>query len=119
MAKTTVQKRRSIGAPETVEKKAAPKYTQLATLPKTAARCKDEGIGLTEYQLRVLCKMELLPHVRYGHKFFVYWPTLLKFLESGNAGSGAPPANSTPEEYGKIEKIPEDLPPFGKVVILR
>ena len=31
-------------------------FTQVATIPKTAARCKAEGIGLSEAQLRVLCR---------------------------------------------------------------
>ena len=30
-------------------------FTQVATIPKTAARCKAEGIGLSENQLRTLC----------------------------------------------------------------
>ena len=30
-------------------------FTQVATIPKTAQRCKAEGIGLTENQLRTLC----------------------------------------------------------------
>ena len=30
-------------------------FTQVATIPKTAQRCKAEGIGLSENQLRTLC----------------------------------------------------------------
>ena len=59
------------------------KFTQVATIPRTAARCKAEGIGLSANQLRVLCKRGLLKHTQMGNKPLIYWPNLLEFLESG------------------------------------
>lgn len=38
-------------------------FTQVATIPKTAERCKAEGIGLSARQLRCLCKEGRLKHV--------------------------------------------------------
>ena len=76
------------------------KFTQVATIPRTAARCKAEGIGLSANQLRVLCKRGLLKHTQMGNKPLIYWPNLLEFLESGTPD---PP----PPEVGKIRRIEE------------
>ena len=75
-------------------------FTQVATIPKTAARCKAEGIGLSANQLRVLCKRGLLKHTQIGNKPLIYWPNLLEFLESGTPD---PP----PPEVGTIRRIEE------------
>ena len=75
-------------------------FTQVATIPKTAARCKAEGIGLSANQLRVLCKRGQLKHTQMGNKPLIYWPNLLEFLESGTPD---PP----PPEVGKIRRIEE------------
>lgn len=76
------------------------KFTQVATIPRTAARCKAEGIGLSANQLRVLCKRGQLKHTQMGNKPLIYWPNLLEFLESGTPD---PP----PPEVGKIRRIEE------------
>ncbi len=76
------------------------KFTQVATIPRTAARCKAEGIGLSANQLRVLCKRGLLKHTQMGNKPLIYWPNLLEFLESGTPD---PP----PPEVGTIRRIEE------------
>ena len=44
-------------------------YTQMATIPKTAKRCKDENLGITEWNLREWCKSGALKHIRCGTKF--------------------------------------------------
>ena len=75
-------------------------FLQVATIPKTAARCKAEGIGLSANQLRVLCKRGLLKHTQMGSKSLIYWPNLLEFLESGTPD---PP----PPEVGTIRRIEE------------
>ena len=41
-------------------------FTQVATIPKTAQRCKAEGIGLSENQLRTLCARGELKHTQMG-----------------------------------------------------
>ena len=76
------------------------KFTQVASIPRTAARCKAEGIGLSANQLRVLCKRGLLKHTQMGSKSLIYWPNLLEFLESGTPD---PP----PPEVGTIRRIEE------------
>ena len=76
-------------------------FTQVATIPKTARRCKAEGIGLSEAQLRVLCKRGELKHTKMGHSNLIYWPNLIAFLESGS------PQQETPVEQGKIRRIKE------------
>ncbi|MGI6255706.1 MAG: hypothetical protein ACOYJZ_08750 [Acutalibacter sp.] len=75
-------------------------FTQVATIPKTAARCKAEGIGLSEAQLRVLCKRGELKHTKMGHSSLIYWPNLIEFLENGSQ-EAKPPA------VGKIRRIEE------------
>lgn len=75
-------------------------FTQVATIPRTAARCKAEGIGLSANQLRVLCKRGLLKHTQMGNKPLIYWPNLLELLESGTPD---PP----PPEVGTIRRIEE------------
>ena len=47
------------------------KFTQVATIPRTAARCKAEGIGLSANQLRVLCKRGLLKHTQMGSQALI------------------------------------------------
>lgn len=76
-------------------------FTQVATIPKTAARCKAEGIGLTENQLRILCARGELKHTQMGKKSLIYWPNLLELLERGT------PQEETPVVYGKIRRIAE------------
>lgn len=79
-------------------------FTQVATIPKTAQRCKTEGIGLSAQQLRCLCKEGQLKHTKMGRVVLIYWPNLIEMLESG----GEPPlAPATP---GIIRPIPERLP---------
>ena len=73
-------------------------FTQVATIPKTAQRCKAEGIGLSAQQLRCLCKEGRLKHTMMGRKTLIYWPNLLQMLESG----GEIPDK---KEYGKIRRI--------------
>lgn len=77
------------------------KFTQVATIPKTAQRCKAEGIGLSENQLRTLCARGELKHTQMGHKALIYWPNLIELLERGT-----PPQEDT-TVYGKIRRIPE------------
>lgn len=59
------------------------KFTQVATIPKTAQRCKAEGIGLSARQLRYLCATGQLKHTMMGRNVLIYWPNVLQMLESG------------------------------------
>ena len=74
-------------------------FTQVATIPKTAARCKAEGIGLSENQLRTLCARGELKHTQMGKKSLIYWPNLLELLESGTR------QEETPVAYGKVRRV--------------
>lgn len=76
------------------------RFTEVATIPQTAARCKAEGLGLTAYQLRYLCKSGQLVHTMMGTKTLIFWPNLLELLESGTPD---PP----PPEVGTIRRIEE------------
>ena len=73
-------------------------FTQVATIPKTAERCKAEGIGLSARQLRCLCKEGRLKHVMMGRTALIYWPNLIAMLESGGEAKKSP-------EYGKMRKV--------------
>lgn len=53
-------------------------FTQVATIPKTAQRCKAEGIGLSARQLRHLCATGQLKHTMMGRNVLIYWPNVLK-----------------------------------------
>ena len=79
-------------------------FTQVATIPKTAERCKAEGIGLSAQQLRCLCKEGQLKHTKMGRVVLIYWPNLIAMLESGGGQEAPEP------ELGKIRPIPERLP---------
>ena len=74
-------------------------FTQVATIPKTAQRCKAEGIGLSENQLRTLCARGGLKHTQMGKKSLIYWPNLLELLERGT------PQEETPVVYGKVRRV--------------
>ena len=76
-------------------------YTQVAAIPKTAERCKAEGIGLSAQQLRCLCKDGRLKHVMMGRKVLIYWPNLLEMLESGSP----PEPPMQPLKGGQMRKI--------------
>lgn len=79
-------------------------YTQMATIPKTAERCKAEKLGVTAWQLRAWCKSGMLKHVRCGQKFLIYWPNLLAFLESGTTREPAEPRAAS---FGTMRRIEE------------
>lgn len=81
-------------------------FTQVATIPKTAQRCKAEGIGLSARQLRYLCSTGQLKHTMMGRNVLIYWPNVLRMLERGGGTTDAMPA-----EPGKIRPIPEHLSP--------
>ena len=76
------------------------KFTQVATIPKTAERCEAEGLGITEWQLRSWCRAGALPTTKAGRKSLIYWPNLLRFLESGIP-------EREEESPASIRKIPE------------
>ena len=74
-------------------------FTQMATIPKTAARCKAEGIGLSAGQIRKLCARGELRYTKMGHSWLIYWPNLIETLERGTT--------EAPPEPGKIRRIEE------------
>ena len=71
-------------------------FTQVATIPKTAQRCKAEGIGLSENQLRTLCARGELKHTQMGTDL------LAQPLRAAGAGH-APRGNA-----GGVWENPED-----------
>lgn len=73
-------------------------FTQVATIPKTAQRCKAEGIGLSENQLRTLCARGELKHTQMGTDL------LAQPLRAAGAGT---PQEEAPVVYGKIRRIAE------------
>lgn len=81
-------------------------YTQTATIPKTAQRCKDENLGITAWNLREWCKSGALKHIRCGTKFLIYWPNLIAFLEEGMPT--AEPETAAPP-FGAMRRIEEKL----------
>ena len=83
-------------------------YTQTATIPKTAERCKAENLGITAWNLREWCKSGALKHIRCGTKFLIYWPNLLEFLETGMPVPTAEPTNAA-APYGTMRRIEEKL----------
>lgn len=81
-------------------------YTQTATIPKTAQRCKDENLGITAWNLREWCKSGALKHIRCGTKFLIYWPNLIAFLENGMPQL---PTASEAAQFGTMRRIEEKL----------
>lgn len=56
----------------------------LASIHATAARCKAEGIPLSETAIRRFVKCGQLPAVRIGAKALLYWPNVTRFVQEGN-----------------------------------
>lgn len=80
------------------------KYTQVATIPKTAERCRAEGLGVSAHQLRAWCKSGKLQHIQEGRIALIYWPNLLRFLE-GHGMEQVTPASVT--SLGTVRRIKE------------
>ena len=59
-------------------------YSEMATIKQTAARCKEERLGVTEWQLRRWVQTGRLRHLTSGNRCLIYWPVLLKLLEEGD-----------------------------------
>lgn len=74
----------------------------LASIHKTALRCKQEGVGLSECAIRGLVKSGDIPSVVIGNKSLVYWPNLIQFVAQGNNGMSETP-------NGPIRQVPMKL----------
>ena len=74
-------------------------FTQVATIPKTARRCKAEGIGLTENQLRTLLRPRRAETTPDGQES----PDLL--AQPVGAAGKRHPAGGKALGYGEIRKI--------------
>ncbi len=59
-------------------------YPEILSIAKTAERCKDEGIPLSEKALRRFVKSGDLPSIQTGKKALLYFPNVRRFIETGN-----------------------------------
>lgn len=50
------------------------------TVDETAKKCRENGISLTPYYIRRLCKEGKIPAFRIGRRQLVSWDGLLQFL---------------------------------------
>lgn len=75
-------------------------FDDLASIHKTAQRCKAAGIPLAEKALRRFVKSGELPAVQTGTKALILWDNVQEFVRRGN---------NTPKEVlnGQIRRIPE------------
>lgn len=76
-------------------------FDDLASIHKTAQRCKAEGIPLAEKALRRFVKTGELPAVQTGTKALLLWENVREFVRKGN---NAPVQVST---FGQIRRISE------------
>lgn len=83
-------------------------WKQTATIRETAARCKAEGLGVSEWALRGWVRTGKIKYVMAGNKALIYWKNLLTFLESGETTGTS--CDSPGALYGNITQIPEKLP---------
>lgn len=76
---------------------------QLATIRDTAARAKDEGLHISEGAIRSWVSTGKLAFVPIGNRKYIYWPTLIKFLETGTKVDTTPrPRYGRGSRGGKI-----------------
>lgn len=59
-------------------------YPDMLSIAKTAERCKEEGIPLSEKALRRFVKEGFLPATHTGKKALIYFPNVLEFVKRGN-----------------------------------
>ena len=81
------------------------KFTMMATIPKTAERCRAEGLGVSAHQLRTWCKSGKLKHIQDGRIALIYWPNLLAFL--AGEGSAREPDVAPVVPFGTVRPVPE------------
>lgn len=76
-------------------------FDDLASIHKTAQRCKAEGIPLAEKALRRFVKTGELPAVQTGTKALLLWDNVREFVRKGN--------NTSTETlgFGQIRRISE------------
>ena len=60
-------------------------YPDVLSIAKTAERCKEEGIPLSEKAIRNFVKSKQIPAIQTGKKSLLYFPNVRKFVESGNS----------------------------------
>ncbi len=79
-------------------------YPDLASIHKTAERCKTENIPLSEKALRRFVRNRELAAIQTGTKTLLLWDNVLAFVRAGN--------NARAEECaqtGYIRPIPEQM----------
>lgn len=54
----------------------------MVTIPQAAALCTEHSIGVSEYQIRRLCKENRIPCYKVGVKTLINWKGFLAFLEN-------------------------------------
>ena len=59
-------------------------YSDILSIPKTAARCKAEGIPLPEKAIRRFVKDGSLLSIKTGTKTLIYFPNVIEFIKRGN-----------------------------------
>lgn len=56
------------------------RYT-LATIRDTAIHCKEEGIPISEYRLRILVSEGKIPHIAFGRKQMINFKHVLEYID--------------------------------------
>lgn len=74
-------------------------YADILSIAKTARRCKDEGIPLSEKALRRFVRLGNIPSIQTGKKALLYFPNVRRFVETGNHAQSL--------EQNKIRRIGE------------
>jgi hypothetical protein len=62
-------------------------YPDILSIARTAVRCKDEGIPLSEKALRRFVKNGTLSAVQTGKKALLYFPNVREFVKKGNTST--------------------------------
>jgi hypothetical protein len=60
-------------------------YPDILSIARTAVRCKDEGIPISEKALRRFVKDGTLAAVHTGKKAMIYFPNVRELVKTGNA----------------------------------
>ena len=81
-------------------------YSSLASIHKTALRCKNEGIPLPEKLLRLACESGTLPAIKTGRIYLILWDNVLAFVRNGTNQSVSK-ENLAKTKEGEIRRVPE------------
>lgn len=72
------------------------------TVRESVARCKAEGLPVSEYTLRQWVKTGAIPARKVGQKALIFYPNLVRYIQCADGGNKSP---ATVAESGSIRRL--------------